>query len=92
MWKVAMRLAGKLGECPIRSQQVARSRIQDNFNKCQYRIYSELGINYSGTSSRGRGDGCSRDEPHLVAGQVAGQVTFPLGISGPAFSCCIQHT
>lgn len=44
MWKVAMRLAGKSGECPIKSRQVARSRIQDDFNKCQYAIYKELGI------------------------------------------------
>ena len=43
MWKVAMRLAGKSGECPIKSRQVARSRIQDDFNKCQYTIFKELG-------------------------------------------------
>jgi hypothetical protein len=44
MWKVALRSAGKSGECPIKSQQVARSRIQDDFNKCQYMIYKELEV------------------------------------------------
>src|SRR6202008_2388359 len=46
MWKVAMQSAivGKTRECPIKSQQVARSRIQDEFTKCQYTIYKELGI------------------------------------------------
>ena len=44
MWKVAIRSAavGKLIECPIKSQQVAQSRIQDDFNKCQYAIYNKL--------------------------------------------------
>ena len=42
MWKVAMRSKEKIGECPIKSKQVARSRIQDEFNKCQYMIYKEL--------------------------------------------------
>lgn len=44
MWKVAMKSAGKSGECPIKSQQVARRRIQDDFNKCQYMIYKELEV------------------------------------------------
>ena len=39
-----MRSVDKYRECLIRSQQVARSRIQDDFNKCQYTIYDELGI------------------------------------------------
>jgi hypothetical protein len=37
-----MKSAGKSGECPIKSQQVTRSRIQDDFSKCQYAIYNEL--------------------------------------------------
>jgi hypothetical protein len=38
MWKIA--LNGKL--CPIKSQQVARSRIEDEFIRSQYIIYEEL--------------------------------------------------
>jgi hypothetical protein len=37
-----MKSVGKLGECPIKSKQVAQNRIQDDFNKCQYIIYKEL--------------------------------------------------
>ena len=44
IWKVAMKSAGKLGEYLIKSQQVAWSRIQDDFNKCQYAIYKELEV------------------------------------------------
>jgi hypothetical protein len=42
MWKVALRSENKYRECPIKSRQVARSRIQDEFHKNQYAVYTEL--------------------------------------------------
>src|SRR5579871_4152651 len=42
MWKVALRSGSKYGECPIKSRQVAKRRIQDEFNKNQYAVYKEL--------------------------------------------------
>ena len=43
MWKVALRSSSRYRECPIKSQQVAKSRTQDEFNKNQYAVYKELG-------------------------------------------------
>src|SRR5947208_16958226 len=40
MWNIA--LNGKL--CPIRTQQVAHSRIEDEYNRSQYLIYGKLDL------------------------------------------------